>query len=90
MGDECGYVGRVAGPQLTADRSAFAIDHHAHDHLFEVGPVVLAVAALAQCVSAPTFEVDGRGVEKDEVQRGEEVAVAREERLFDKVFVASR
>src|SRR3954469_3576062 len=34
-------IGGVAGPHLRADRPARGVDHHAHDHLHEVGAVVL-------------------------------------------------
>ena len=46
-------IGGVAGPHLRADRPALRIDHHAHDHLHEVGAVVLGVAPLAQASPRP-------------------------------------
>jgi hypothetical protein len=39
--NEHGHVGGVAGPHLRADRPALGVDHHAHDHLHQVGAVVL-------------------------------------------------
>ena len=43
---EHAHVGGVAGPHLRAHRPARGVDHHADDHLHQVGAVILGVAAL--------------------------------------------
>ena len=61
-------IGRVAGPQLAADRPPLAVEHRSDDHLLEVGSVVLAVATLTDCLSALSLEVDGGRVEEDQLE----------------------
>src|SRR5215468_6160117 len=39
-------IGRVARPHLAADRSTLNVQGHADDHLVEIGPVILIVAAF--------------------------------------------
>ena len=51
--DEHADIGSVAGPHLRADRPALSVDHHADDHLHQVGAVVLGVAPLAQASPRP-------------------------------------
>jgi hypothetical protein len=46
-GQERVRVGRIAGPDLRADRAACLIQHHADDHLAQVGPVILGLAVTA-------------------------------------------
>ena len=77
--DERRHVGRVAGPQFTADRSPLTVEHGPDDHLLEVGPMVLAVAALADRLSAFSLEVDRGRVEEDQLELGEQVAPAGEQ-----------
>jgi len=80
-------VARVAGPQLARDRPALLVEHHAHDHLLQVWPVILAVTAPAEALATLTLEVDRGRVEEDELERGEEVPVPREEDLQTPFFV---
>src|SRR6516225_10647777 len=39
-------IGCVARPHLAADRSTLDVQGHANDHLVEIGPVILIVAAF--------------------------------------------
>ena len=89
MGIKCRHISGVAGPQLTANRPPLAVEHRADDHLVEVGPMVLAEAALADVLAPFSLEVDRSGVEEDELEIGEEVAAVGEEILLDPVLDAS-
>src|SRR6516164_381049 len=60
-----GDVGSVAWPHLTANGATLYIHGHAYDHLFEIGPVILIVTALADRLSTAAFEIQRGGVEKD-------------------------
>src|SRR5439155_26021783 len=42
-GDQRGHVGRVAWPELAADRPTIAIEHRADDHLMLIGTMIFAV-----------------------------------------------
>ena len=66
--DERRDIGRVAGPQLTADRSPLTVEDSPDNHLLEVGSVVLAVATLTDCLSPLSLEVDGRRIEEDQLE----------------------
>ena len=87
--DQRRHIGRVARPQLAADRPPLAVEHGPDDHLVEVGPVVLAVAPLADVLAALALEVDRGGVEEDQLQAGEEVAPVGEQALLDPVLDAA-
>src|SRR5205823_4830296 len=76
----------VAWPQLAADRSPLAVEHGADDHLLLVGAMVLAVAVLAQALTAFALKVQRGGVEKDHVQLAEQVTAAGEQLLLDGVL----
>ena len=80
------HVGGVARQELTAQRHALLVEDDADDHLPAVRPVVLAVAVLAEALSPFALEIDRRGVEEDQLERGEEVAAAGEEALLDEVL----
>ena len=83
-------VGGVAGPHLRADRPAVAVDQHGEDHLPQVGPMVLAVAVLAQRLAAGALEVQAGGVHEHQVELAEQVAPMREQLLLDQVLDAAR
>src|SRR3954471_12571769 len=88
-GDQRRHVGRVARPQFAADRAPLSIEHRPDDHLVEVGPMVLAEAPLADLLAAFALEVDGGGVEEDQLQVGEEVTAVGEYLLLDPVLDAA-
>ena len=88
-GDERLDVGRAARPHLAAKGHAFAVDHDAHDHLGQVGPMVAAAAALAQRLASASLEEGRGGVEEDQIQGGEQVATALEQPLLDQVLAAA-
>jgi hypothetical protein len=50
-----------------------AVEYHTHHRLVEVGPVVLAVAPLADLLAAVPLEVDRGGVEEDQSKAGDQV-----------------
>ena len=87
--DERRDIGRVARPQLTADRSPLTVEHGPDDHLLEVRPVVLAVATLTDRLSPLSLEVDGGRVEEDQLELSEQVTPSGEECLLDEVLVAA-
>ena len=87
--DQRRHVGRVAGPELAADRPSLTVEHGPDDHLLEVGPVVLAVAPLPEALAPLALEVDAGGVEEDQLELGEQVAPVGEERLLDQVLGAA-
>src|SRR5512143_2190688 len=88
-GDQRGHIGGVARPQFAADRPALTIEHRPDDHLVEVGPMVLAEAALADVLAALALEVNRCGVEEDQLQVGEEVPAPGEHLLLDPVLDAA-
>jgi len=51
------HVGGVAGPQEGGERPIIAVENHAEHHLLKVRTIVLAVAELAQRLSAGALEV---------------------------------
>ena len=69
-------IGRVAGPQLAADRPPLTVEHRSDDHLLEVGSMVLAVATLTDCLSPLSLEVNGGRVEEDQLELSEQVGAA--------------
>src|SRR6267142_3335150 len=85
-----GHVGDVARPQFAADRPAVAVQDGAHDHLLEIGPMILAVPVLPERLAAVALEVQAGGVEEDQVQVGEQVAAAFVQGLFHEVLGAAR
>src|SRR3954452_3421731 len=82
-------IGGVAGPHLRADRSALGVHDEAEDHLHQVRPVVLGVAALAERLPALAGEAEGGGVHEDDGEFAEQVAPAFEQRLLDLVLDAA-
>src|SRR5207342_2425904 len=77
------HVGRVARPQFAADRPALAVEHRPHDHLVEVGSMVLAEPPPADVLAALALEVDRGGIEEDQLQAAEEVPPVIEHTLLD-------
>jgi len=60
------------------------------DDLLAIGPVILAVAVVADALAAASFKVDRRRIEEDQVQPAEQITPSREEHFFDSVFRAPR
>ena len=89
-GNQCFDVCRVARPDFTADGPAQPIQDGRHDHLHPVGSMVFAVPVLSDRLAAFAFEVQGRGVEEDQLQIAEHVTPPVEQGLFDQVLRASR
>src|SRR5208337_3365999 len=77
-GNEGRHVRRVPRPHLRADRIAFVIEDDAHDHLVKIGALILAVAELAYIASL-ALEVEGGGVEEDDIEGAEEIPAAMEQ-----------
>src|SRR6478672_5761506 len=57
------HIGGVARPGLGADRPSLGIDHHADDHLLELGPMVLRLAMPTEALAASAAEHQ-RGVSR--------------------------
>ena len=55
--DKRGDVGGVARPHLRTDRPPLLIDDDADDHLVQLRPVVLGMAALTERFAALTVEI---------------------------------
>ncbi|MDE0522103.1 MAG: hypothetical protein OXH79_09140 [Boseongicola sp.] len=83
---ERGDVGRVARPHVARHRNAVPVDHHAEDHLPAVVAAVLALAEPARRLAAEAGEVQRGGVEEHQVEVGEQVPAAGEQRLIDEVL----
>jgi hypothetical protein len=66
-----------------------AIQHGADDHLLQVGTMIFAVTVLSQFQAAVAFEVQGGGVEENDLQIGEQIAATLEDAFFDQVFGAA-
>ena len=71
-------------------KPALAIEHSADHHLVQIGPMVFAVAVLAQGVATLALEIQRGGVEEDDLQFAEQIATAREQLFFDDVLGAAR
>src|SRR5271168_3191598 len=90
-----GHVGGVAGPQLGAQRPAVLIHDQPDDHLIEIGPVVLRVAATTKLLAALSLKGQAGkgqagGVHKDDAELGKQIAPAGEQLLFHDVLAAAR
>src|SRR5271169_4326049 len=85
-----GHVGGVAGPQLGAQRPAVLIHDQPDDHLIEIGPVVLRVAATTKLLAALSLKGQAAGVHKDDAELGKQIAPAGEQLLFHDVLAAAR
>src|SRR5271169_2930067 len=85
-----GHVGGVAGPQLGAQRPAVLIHDQPDDHLIEIGPVVLRVAATTKLLAALSLKGQAGGVHKDDADLGKQIAPAGEQLLFHDVLAAAR
>ena len=79
----------ISRPHLAADRRSPIVDHNGHDHLVEVGTMILAVAKPPQFLSAISLKVDRSGVQKNQIEAAEEIAVVGEHGLLDSIFRAS-
>jgi hypothetical protein len=80
------HIGGVAGPDFTADRSSFTVEHHANDHLLQVWPVILGESMPADVLSPRSLEVDAGGIEEHQIEFGEQVAAMLEHLLLNQVF----
>ena len=65
------------------------IEHRPHDHLVQIGPMVLAEASLADVLTTLALEIDRGRVEEDQLEIGEEIAAVVEHPLLDPVFDAA-
>lgn len=75
---------------FAADRATLDIQSDPHDHLSQVGPVVLAVAVLPDAFAPVSLEAEGGRVEEHKAHFAEEVAPPVEEGFFDEVLGAAR
>jgi hypothetical protein len=95
LSDSLGYrdqrfdISRIAWPHLATDGLAFIVDNGSDNHLIQIGPVVFAKSFFANGCAAGAFEVDGGGIEKDQIQTGEHVPLIEENRFFYQILVAS-
>jgi hypothetical protein len=78
------------GPDLGADRPAVGIDDHAHDHLQQLGAMILGVATPTQGRAARAGEGQGRGVHEHQGQLGEQIAPLLDQMLLDQVLHTAR
>jgi len=58
-------IGGIAGPHLRADRPTLRVDHHAQDHLHQVGPVILRIALRPDRRTARAGETERRGIHEN-------------------------
>lgn len=56
------------GHSSLAHRIAVLVQHHAHNYLLEIGPVIFQMSALADSVATIAVKVNGSGVEEHQVQ----------------------
>jgi len=82
-------VGGIAGPHLRANGTPIAVDQHGKDHLFQVGAMVLGVAAPAERLPALTFEIEAGRIHENQIESGEEVAPRSEEAFLNEVLDAA-
>src|SRR4051794_37445142 len=61
------------------------VDHHTQDHLHQVRPVVLGIAALAQAGAAGADKAERGGVHEHDRQLAEQVPPGCEQLLLDEV-----
>jgi hypothetical protein len=83
-------IGGIAGPHLRADRPALRVDHHAQDHLHQVGPVILGIALGAERRTARAGETERRRIHENNRQLSEQVAPTLEQPFFDQVLDRAR
>src|SRR5450759_2073616 len=88
-GNQALHIRRVAGPQFGAERIAVLVQHHAHYHLLQVGTMIFGVSTLADSLASCALEVDRRGIEKHDVQIGEQITAPRKQRLLNEVLVGA-
>src|ERR1035437_8654728 len=65
------------------------VQHHAHYHLLQVGTMIFGMPALADSLASFALEVDRRGIEKHDVQIGEQITAPRKQRLLNEVLVGA-
>src|SRR3974390_1363055 len=65
------------------------VQRQAHYHLLEVRTVILALAILADLLTALAFEIDGGRVEEDQVNRAEQIPALFEKFLLNAIFAAA-
>src|ERR1019366_8323581 len=76
-GNQALHISRVARPQVGAERIAVVVQHHAYYHLLQVGTMIFRVPVLAESLASFALEVDLRGIEKHDVQIGEQITAPR-------------
>jgi hypothetical protein len=64
-------IGRIAWPQFTAQRPTVQIQRQPHHHLLEIRPMIFALAVPSNLLAALAFEIDGGGVEEDQINLAE-------------------
>jgi hypothetical protein len=69
---------------------ALTVEHGADDHLPFVGPVVLAMAILADALAAMALKVERGGVKEHDLDIGKQVAAAAEQHFLDAVLDGAR
>jgi hypothetical protein len=80
----------VSRPHLTTKGSALAVEDRSHDHLLEIRPVILAEPVFSQTLSSLAFEVKGGRIEEDQIESGEQMALAVKKTLLDEVLDTTR
>src|ERR1035437_6000630 len=83
-------VSRVAGPHLPAPRPATTVRGHGEDHLAQVLPMILGIAAPAERLPAGTLKIETGRVHEHEIELAEQVASAPGQAVFDDVLEAAR
>src|SRR5712671_4467317 len=74
---------------LIIPRSAVLIHDQPDDHLIEIGPVVLRVAATTKLLAALSPKGQAGVVHKDDAELGKQIAPAGEQLLFHDVLAAA-
>jgi hypothetical protein len=80
------HIGRIPGPQFTAQRPAVYIQHQSHDHLGQIRSVVFTLTVLSNLLATLAFEIDRGGIEKDQIDGTEEIPALIEQFLFNPIL----
>ena len=80
-------VSRVSRPHLATNWLAFIVYNSPDNHQIQIGSVVFAKTSLADGCIALALKVDGRGIEKNQIQTGEQIPLIEENRLLDQILV---
>ena len=89
-GQETLGVGGVARPHFATQGTPAHIEGDANNHLGQVGPVVFAIAVLADTLPASSLEINGGRIKEHQAHFAKEIALALKEGFFDHILGATR